>query len=491
LLRQACPREIVRALWATPAKTAEEYSKVLLDALFRPQSIAVIGASEKPTIGRRLIASLDRLGFAGRIYPINPNYPSVLGHRCYASLAETPEAPDVAAFCIGHRLVLDAFAAAAERGVRAAVIYDGGFAERGDEGRRLQEKIAGICREAGIALCGPNCMGILNPLERNSTYLQEIREPEGLAGNVGILSQSGGFCLSLLTDVSRFGFSHIVSSGNEAVLTAADFLEYLIDDPQTTVIGGFIEAVREPERFAAALDRAAMRDKPVVLLKVGQSERARRAVASHTAGEAGDPAEFSQMLQAHRAIEVRDPAELTEVLAACQGTGRPNARRIGVVTSSGGIAELMLDIAAAADLSLPPLAADLRADLDRLVGYVTGDGNPLDAWGNGTFIANLDHALTALQASPDHDAVVFCRDNCAGQPMDVPETALNYLAQFARAAAASDKPHYLLHTRSGPIDPAHVACLRAAGIPIVAGIREGLGAIDKLARWGGWKSNAA
>src|SRR5204862_3994299 len=174
----------------------------------------------------------------------------VLGRTCYPSIAETPEAPDVAVFCVGHRLVLDAFAAAAERGIKGAVIYDGGFAERGEEGRLLQDRIAAICRERGIALCGPNCMGILNPVECNSTYLQEIRDPEPLAGNVGIVSQSGGLCVSLLTDVSRFGFSHIVSCGNEAVLTAADFLDNLVDDPDTRVIGGFIESERSHDHFA-------------------------------------------------------------------------------------------------------------------------------------------------------------------------------------------------------------------------------------------------
>jgi acyl-CoA synthetase (NDP forming) len=371
------------------------------------------------------------------------------------------------------------------------VIYDGGFAERGEEGRALQQRIADICRERGIALCGPNCMGILNPAGRNSSYLQEIRDPVALAGNLGIVSQSGGFCLSLLTDVSRFGFSHIVSSGNEAVLTAADFVDELADDPDTAAIGCFIEAVRAPERFAAALDRAAMRDKPVVVLKAGRTERARHAIATHTAGDAGDPAAFSALLRAHRAIEVADRAAFTEVLAACQGTRRPAGRRLGVITSSGGIAELMLDLAAEAGLELPPLSPDVKADLDRLCGYITGDGNPLDAWGNGTFAPNLDHALKALQASPEHDAIVFTRDNCLGQPMDQPETALTYLTQFARAAAASHKPHYLLHTRAGAIDPAHVACLRAAGIAIVEGVREGLGAIDKLARWGDWKRNTA
>src|SRR5205085_9447522 len=234
-----------------------------------------------------------------------------------------PEAPELAAVCVGHRLVLDPLIAASERGVRAAVIYDGGFAERGEEGRALQERVADICRDAGIALCGPNCMGILNPIERNSSYLQEIRDPEPLAGNVGIVSQSGGLCVSLLTDVSRFGFSHIVSCGNEAVLEASDFLEYLIEDPHTAVIGCFIETLRAPERFTAALDRAAALDKPVVALKVGRTARARYAVATHTAGEAGDSAAFSDMLRTRRAIEVSDLAEFTEVLAACQGARRP------------------------------------------------------------------------------------------------------------------------------------------------------------------------
>lgn len=461
-----------------------------IEALIRPKSIAIVGASEKPTIGRRLIASLERIGFKGAVFPINPNYSSVLGRSCYPSLADTPEVPDVAAFCVGHRLILDPLKAAAERGVPAAVIYDGGFAERGAAGQRLQDHVAGICRAADIALCGPNCMGVLNPVHRSTTYLQELRDPEGLAGNVGILSQSGGVCVSLLTDITRFGFSTIVSSGNEAVVEAAAFLEHLVDDPHTEVIGCFIESVRAPDRFVAALDRAAAKGKPVVVLKVGQVARTHRAVASHTAGDAGDAAEFSELLRAHRAIEVGDLAELTEVLAACQGARLPAGRRIGVVTSSGGLAELMLDIAAERGLELPPLPPPIRTAIDGQVGYVTGDGNPLDAWGNGTFVPNLDHALFALQASPDHDAVVFWRDNCAGQPMDVPESALNYLRQFARAAAVSDKPHYLLHTRSGAIERSHVEYLRAAGIPLIAGIREGLGAIDKLARWAAVKPHA-
>ena len=454
-----------------------------LEALFRPKSIAVVGASDKPTIGRRLIASLDCIGFTGPIFPINPNYSTVSGRRCYSSIAELPEAPDVALFCLSHARVLDAFLAAAERGVKGAVIYDGGFAERGEEGRKLQTQIVGICRDAGIALCGPNCMGLLSPHNCSTTYLQELRDPSGLAGNVGIVSQSGAFCVSLLTDVRRFGFSHVVSSGNEAVLVAADYLEYLVEDPHTKVIGCFIETVRDPSRFVGALDRAAALEKPVVVLKVGRTERTRQAITTHTGGLTGEPGFVSELLRAHRATEVSDLVEFTEGLAAFQGARRPAGRRIGVITSSGGLAELILDIAASADLQLPPLSAAARAEIERQIGFVTGDGNPLDAWGNGTFAANLPHALSVLDASADHDIIVFCRDNSDDQPFDTPELAWTYLELFTRAAASSSKPHYLLHTRPGVMNQAQVAHLRAAGIAVVGGIREGLGAIDRLARY--------
>src|SRR6266851_3304866 len=408
-----------------------------IEALLRPKSIAIIGASEKPTIGRRLIASLERIGFAGAIFPVNPNYSTVLGRRCYPSIADTPEVPEAAAFCVGHRLVLDPLKEAAERGIQAAIVYDGGFAERGPEGKRRQDQIVGICREAGIALCGPNCMGVLNPHDRSTTYLQELRDPAGLAGNVGIVSQSGAICISLLTDIRRFGFSHVVSSGNEAVLVMADYLEYLVNDPKTQVIGGFIETVRSPDRFVAVLDRAASQGKPVVALKVGRTERTRRAVTTHTGGVAGEP---------------------------------------------GFLSELLLDIAASADLLLPPLSAAAKAEIESRIGFVTGDGNPLDAWGNGTFVANLPLALGVFDRSPDHDIVVFCRDNCDDQPFEIPELPWSYLELFIRSAASSSKPHYLLHTRPGVMNRKQVAHLRAAGIPVVGGIREGLGAIDRLAR---------
>src|SRR6266567_4637103 len=206
-----------------------------LDRLLRPRSIAIVGASERPSVGRTLVEALDGIGFRGDVYPVNPRYESLLGRRCYPSVADLP------------------------RGVDVAVIFDGGFAEAGAEGRARQDAIAAICREASIALCGPNCMGVISPHVPSLVYIQALHDPTRLAGNVGLISQSGSICIGLLTDCRRFGWSQVISSGNEAVVAAVDFLEYLVDDPPTRVIAMFLETVREPERFVAALDRAADR----------------------------------------------------------------------------------------------------------------------------------------------------------------------------------------------------------------------------------------
>lgn len=453
-----------------------------LRALLQPRSIAILGASERPSIGRSLIESLTRFGYGGAIYPVNPRYTEILGLTCYPGILEVPTAPDAAAICIGSGHLLETLPLLAERGVGAAVIYDGGFAERDEDGRRLQQAIAGICREAGIALCGPNCMGVLNPVARSTTYLAAVRDPAGLAGNVGLVSQSGSICNGMLTDLRRFGFSLIVSTGNEAVVSTAAYIEHLIDDPHTRAIATFTETVREPERYVAALDRAAEVGKPVVVLKVGRSDRTQRAIHGHTGGLAGESRVFSEVLRAHRAIEVRDLDELTEVLAVCQGERWPRGRRIGLATGSGGQAELILDVAASIGLDLPPLSPANRAEAERVIGSITGDGNPLDYWGNGKFHTNLPHALATLGSGDAHDAVVYCLDTHDGQPMVQPERLLEYAEILVRASVGSDKPHYLMNTRPGVMHGGQIALLARHGIPVIGGTRQGLRAIDRMGR---------
>jgi acyl-CoA synthetase (NDP forming) len=430
-----------------------------------------------------IIESLDRVGFPGPVYPINPKHEKLFGRPCYASIADLPEGVDVLAVGVNHTRVVEQMRIAAQRGVRAAIVFDGGFAERGDEGQRRQDELTAICREAGIALCGPNCMGVVNPHARSMVYIQTLHDPTLLAGNVGLISQSGSIAIALLADCRRFGFSHVISSGNEAVLKAVDFLDYLIDDPETKIIALFLESVRDTDRFVTALDRAAARGKPVVVLKVGRSERARRAITSHTGGLAGESRVFSAVLRAHHAIEVNELDEMVEVLACCQGPRWPTGRRMTVMTASGGLAELLLDLGTAAGLDLPPLTPTARVEMQGAIGTLSGDGNPLDAWGNGDFTTNFPRAIALLGADPTYDVVAFCSDSFDDQPFGTPDRLLAYARILAEGAANSPKPFYYMTTRSGIFRKDVLAFLKEHGIPMIGGTRQGLGAIDRLAGW--------
>src|SRR5216683_1034956 len=454
-----------------------------LDPLVKPRSVAVVGATDRPGPGRNIIESLGAIGFAGPIYPVNPKYQTVLNLVCYPSLTDLPEAPDVVVFSIRNPLIPEQVRLAVKRGARAAVIYDSGFAELGEDGARLQAEIAGMCREAGMPVCGPNCMGILNPPSRVTTYKQTIMNTAGMSGNVGIISQSGSVCIALLSDLRRFGISLSVSAGNEAVTRTVDYLDYLIYDPATKAIATFTETVREPERYVAALDRAAHVGKPVVVLKVGRTERTQRAITSHTGGLAGSTRVFSEVLRAHRAIEVSDLDEMAEVLAVCQGERWPRGRGISVITGSGGLAEMILDNATAAGLDLPPLSSDERAEAERVIGRITGDGNPFDAWGNGDYAVNLPHAMSVVNDSERIAAIVYCADTGNEGQLGHPGRVLENVKMLVEAAQRSHKPHYLMSSRPGVMNVRQAKALHEAGLVQIGGTRQGLGAIDRVARY--------
>ena len=454
-----------------------------LDPLVKPRSVAIVGATDRVGPGRSVVESLGAIGFSGAIYPVNPKYQTVLNHVCYPSLTDLPEAPDVVVFSIRKPLLPEQVRLAVKRGARAAVIYDAGFAELGEDGARQQAEIAGLCREAGMPVCGPNCMGILNPTARVTTYKQTLMDTNGLAGNVGFISQSGSVVIAILSDLRRYGISLSVSAGNEAVTRTVDYIEYLIDDPATKVIATFTETVREPERYVAALDRAAAVGKPVVVLKVGRTERTQRAITSHTGGLAGESRVFSEMLRAHRAIEVADLDEMTEVLAVCQGERWPRGRGISVITGSGGLAEMILDNATAAGLDLPPLSGAERSEAEQVIGRITGDGNPFDAWGNGNYAVNLPHAMSVVDKSERIDAVVYCADTSNEGHVGHPGRVLENVKMLADAAQSSHKPYYLMSSRPGVMNAQQAKGMRDVGLVQIGGTRQGLGAIDRIGRY--------
>jgi acyl-CoA synthetase (NDP forming) len=246
-----------------------------------------------------------------------------------------------------------------------------------------------------------------------------------------------------------------------------DFLDYLIDDPATRIIALFLETVRSLTVFVAALDRAADRGKPVVVLKVGRSERARRAITSHTGGLAGEARVFSAVLRAHRAIEVNELDEMVEVLACCQGPRRPSGRRVAVMTASGGLAELILDLGTAAGLDLPPLTPTARVEMQHAIGTLSGDGNPLDAWGNGDYSTNFPRAVALLAADPTYDVVTFCSDSFDDQPFGTPDRLLAYARILAAGAAHSPKP--FLHDDARHLPQGRAGVPPEHGIPAIGG----------------------
>ncbi len=452
-----------------------------IDRLVNPRSIAILGASENNAGTRSIVASLESLGFDGPIWPVNPRYETLFGRPCYPTLKDLPGSPDVVSFRVGYQRVLENYRMLPEVKAGGAVIYDGGFGEGGDEGKALQAEITAISKEFGIALCGPNCQGIINPHARSTTSGQEVADVAKLQGNVGFVSHSGTMCIGMMTDTRRFGFSLVVSSGNEAVVSVADYVNWLATDPNTKVIACFLETIREPEAFLAAVDRAAAAGKPVVVLKVGKSERTRRAITSHTGGLAGEAKVFSEVLKAHRVIEVDDFDELSEVLAVCQGKVWPTGRRTNLITPSGGIAELVLDVASAAGVVMPPLPAESKAAAESVIGHVGGDGNPLDAWGHADYARNLPHALKVLDENPICDNIVVTMEGFNYNPIKRPP--LGYASQLSEAAAQSKKPHYVLNMRSGLMQVEQVDYLKERGMVVLGGSRQGLMAVDRVARW--------
>ena len=170
-----------------------------IEKLLKPRSVAIVGASERSLIATQLIRALEMFDYRGAIYPVNPKYETVLGHQCYPSLHSLPAVPDVVSMCVGHRHVMENFRMLPEIGAGAAVIYDGGFGESGPQGRTLEGELQSICRKTGIALAGPNCLGIVNPPHRSTTYPMVPNDRTAFTGNVGLISQSGSICIALMS----------------------------------------------------------------------------------------------------------------------------------------------------------------------------------------------------------------------------------------------------------------------------------------------------
>lgn len=355
-----------------------------LEALFEPRSIAVFGASDDVTkIGGRPLQFLQKYGYRGPVYPINRKGGTVQSLQAYASLADLPQAPELAVMAVPPEAVLQAVKDCAARGVRAAVILSSGFSEMGEAGSRLQAEIGQVARLSGMRVVGPNCLGSIGVAHRSiATFSVALESAFPAAGPVGIVSQSGNlgsYTMRLATE-RGIGISRLLTTGNECDVDIADGIASLASDPATRVILCCMETCRNAAKLVKALAMARAAGKPVVVLKVGVSSAGSEAAASHTGALAGSDAVFDAVLRNAGALRVPGIEQLLEVGHAVSVVGQaraPKGNRVALVTASGGFGVLMADAASAQGLDLPKLSAATQQRIVAALPYAS-PGNPVD-----------------------------------------------------------------------------------------------------------------
>jgi acetate---CoA ligase (ADP-forming) len=352
-----------------------------LTPLLAPASVAIFGASNDPTrISGRSLRYYREAGFKGALYPINPTRDTVQDLRAYPDIAAVPGAVECAVIAVPANLAIEAMEACVVKGVKAVVMFTAGFAEIGPEGRVMQERITEIARASGIRLCGPNCLGLFNMrIGHTPTFSSFLEEGPTPAGPLGMVTQSGAFGTHLLALTARRGISVGVwlSTGNEADVSVADGISFLADDPDTTAIACYVEAIKDGAAFAEAVARARANGKPVIAMKVGGSTIGAAAAASHTASLAGSDAVYDAALRQLGVERAKTPADLVEIAYACTRGRLPTSRRLAVVTMSGGAGVLMADAAEEEGLELTPLAEDSQKEVLSWVPFAA-PRNPVD-----------------------------------------------------------------------------------------------------------------
>lgn len=348
---------------------------------FKPRSVAVIGASQDlASISGQPIAHLKAKGYSGEILPVNPRYQEVAGLPCYPDVASLPCVPDVAVIAVGAKRVPDALTELGKKGCQFAVILSSGFAEAGEEGVQAQRNITAIARSFGMRVIGPNCQGYMNISDGIHVG---FGAPYGMTyppGHLSLTSQSGAFGNSIVMLASQegIGFRHYVSTGNESVTTSLDFMDAMIDDPETHVIAGYVEGFQDAHRLVSIGRRALSAGKPMLIWKVGTSEAGAKAAASHTANLGGAMALYRAAFRQSGVIEVNDVGDLADCAKALLPRRLPKGNRLAVVTISGGAGIAMADGAANGGLQLPPLDPGTVTALKQVLPSFAAVANPLD-----------------------------------------------------------------------------------------------------------------
>jgi acetyl coenzyme A synthetase (ADP forming)-like protein len=411
-----------------------------LRPFFRPRGVTVIGASRNPTsIGYRLLDALVRNGFAGPIYPVNPNAPEICGRRCFPSVRELPEEVDLAVIAVPRDAVLDVLDDCASRGVRAAVIISAGFAEVNAEGRELQRRLVDKARGHGMRIIGPNCLGILNadPAVRLNASFSPIFPPPG---RIAMSSQSGALGLAILAAAKQFGLglSTFVSVGNKADVSGNDLLQYWEEDEATDVILLYLESFGNPRRFSRIARRVSRR-KPIVAIKSGRTKAGGRAAGSHTAALAASEVAVDALFHQTGVMRADTLEEMFDLAAALGSQPLPRGRRVAIITNAGGPAILCTDACEASGLVIPELSAATRRRLAEALPGSASTANPVDMIASAT-PEQYGQVIETILASGEADALVAIYIPVGQSQTDAFVAAVRGAVGRARAAGNKDTP---------------------------------------------------
>lgn len=375
-----------------------------LDYIFKPRSLAVIGASENVTKwGYLMVERPSRTGFQGKIYPVNSQAKTLLGQHCYPSVRDIPDNVDLAVITTPLRQVAHVMRECVEKGVKGAVLISAGFAETGPEGRALQDQVVKIARDGGIRFVGPNGMGIWSAAGNLNLAFDAAPKP----GQIAFISQSGTFggYMAEIARVQGYGLRMFISIGNQADLTISDYIEYLSYDDETKAIILYMEGIKDGRRFIETSKKAIKR-KPIVLYKSGTSSAGARATMSHTASIAGSNIVFESACRQAGLIRTQEAFQTFEMAVAMLKQPFPSGRRVGIV-GTGGQGVVAVDACQELGLEIPELDNDTVAQLSKLLPpHAPLPRNPVDFAGGYRTAMDEANTVEALMKLDYIDAVI-------------------------------------------------------------------------------------
>lgn len=363
----------------------DPYTLERMKQLFSPKHIAVVGASARNAWFKYIAIYCNQVGFKGGIYPVNPNHNEICGIKTCKSISKLPFDIDFGVVIVNHRVALNAVKNLNKRGIKNIVLISSGYAETGQEGKAKQDLLQKYCKENDIFLIGPNCIGFINPNKNTSVFAGRAVEEKIIPGKIGVIGQSGAGSELIANALLRksLGISLYVSTGNEAVLTIEDFMEYLILDSTTEVITGFIEGFRDIPRLKRLALMAAQRKIPLIFIKVGRSKEGVRVAESHTGALTGNDMVIDGFFKQFGIIRVDTIEELVDTAGIFTHCPIPKGDGLGIYTISGGMCGLFADLCSKYKIKLPSLANETVTKLRSILPEFAIPDNPLDITGAG------------------------------------------------------------------------------------------------------------